>query len=443
MQRAPRTVGRPSLPLRRKMQIVPAISNFFPSPTSQSALSSGPLLFDCQISTVPKWKRAKRTRGSFHLHHLQYWSVAEPSPWVGALLQWSAVVADEPSHQAIPTSNAAGFNCPTVGSRSYFPQHAKPGARGTFLRSRFQISRTSKNWRNKLALSSSIIHACTVPTSLSLGGNSTNGIQKRLDGGPKLKQSPVVGCATKSWGGPRGFLRGKPRSLRDQNFPVRALISTTFHGFCAILGVPKNVGELHTPVGCIRHSPENVGGGKRIHTQTVMKCNKVIWPARVLAKSLAFFRQGLSYPKILGQVLVRYFLDCRLTSHELFSSSPNQGPQIIFLDRFCLFAYVQKKSKGQQKIRADGQASGGTKSSQTKHENKMTESLFMSDVLFFLNDYQNPLEEQRVVFGGGLFSKLKPSKLLRFQENKFVDSSCKNWVVPGSHVAVEPRLEFA
>lgn len=85
-----------------------------------------------------------------------------------------------------------------------------------------------------------------------------------------------------------------------------------------------------------------------------------------------------------------------------------------------------KKKLGQQKIRADGQASGGTKSSQTKHENKMTESLFMSDVLFFLNDYQNPLEEQRVVFGGGLFSKLKPSKLLRFRENKFVDSSCKN-----------------
>ena len=351
MQRAPRTVGRPSLPLRRKMQIVPAISNFFPSPTSQSALSSGPLPFDCQISTVPKWKRAKRTRGSFHLHHLQYWSVAEPSPWVGALLQWSAVVADELSHQAIPTSNAAGFNCPTVGSRSYFPQHAKPGARGTFLDKLFSCRvEQARTERNKLALSSSIIHACTVPTSLSLGGNSTNGIQLRLDGGPKLKQSPVVGCATKSWGGPRGFLRGKPRSLRDQNFPVRALISTTFHGFCAILGVPKNVGELHTPVGCIRHSPENVGGGKRIHTQTVMKCNKVIWPARVLAKSLAFFRQGLSYPKILGQVLVRYFLDCRFfPAMNFFQALQIKVPKSFFLDRFCLFAYVQKKNWANKK----------------------------------------------------------------------------------------------
>ena len=273
VQRAPRTVGRPRLPLRRKMQIVPAISNFFPSPTSQSAVSSRPLPFDCQISTLPNWKiwkRAKRTRGSFHLHHLQYWSVAEPSPWVGALLQWSAVVADEPSHQAIPTSNAAGFNCPTVGSRSYFPQYANLVREALFWGLVFRFLEQAKTERNKLVLSSSIIHACTVPTSLSLGGNSTNGIQLRLeslDGGPKQKQSPVVGCATTSWWGPRWFLRGKPPSLLYQNFPARAQISTRswvlwYFGGSLLSKCPKNVGELHTPVGCIRHSPENVGGEK-------------------------------------------------------------------------------------------------------------------------------------------------------------------------------------
>lgn len=64
-----------------------------------------------------------------------------------------------------------------------------------------------------------------------------------------------------------------------------------------------------------------------------------------------------------------------------FKLSKSRSPNHFFWTGFA-FLPTYKKKLGQQKIRADGQASGGTKSSQTKHENKMTESLFMSDVLF-------------------------------------------------------------
>lgn len=270
------------------MQIVPAISNFFLHRQVRALFHHvlSLLIVRSRLCPIGRFGRGQNGReGRFT--SITCNTEGSATPWVGALLQWSAVVADEPSHQAIPTSNAAGFNCPTVGSRSYFPQYANLVREALFWGLVFRFLEQAKTERNKLVLSSSIIHACTVPTSLSLGGNSTNGIQLRLeslDGGPKQKQSPVVGCATTSWWGPRWFLRGKTAITAIPEFSCPGPNFHNVMGFVVFWGVPsfkmsKNVGELHMPVGCIRHSPENVGGEK-VNLTRKSACKK---------KSLAFF----------------------------------------------------------------------------------------------------------------------------------------------------------